>query len=227
MTVVNESGSARTANSNDNEAKSLCHSVTSYVSTPEHLATINGQLFLYRRKAQMVMSGRQLSFLRAGKAMVIPFAAIRDLSIGHYPRVMHPAGLDFISVTYDEGGQTQRLYFSPKEMLFGLPSQFNRFVAEWFDSIRAAITSATGTVPGNTPANQLGTPSSSFVLIVALWIPILIGPLFSMFFWLGSSREAREVPPPVRQLQVLPPPAEVLPPDEVPAPIEVSLPEKS
>ena len=37
---------------------------------------------------------------------------------------MHPAGLDFISVIYDEGGQNKRLFFSPYESWFGLPSTF-------------------------------------------------------------------------------------------------------
>ena len=67
----------------------------------------------------MVLDDRHLSFARAGTTTVIPLAAIRDLSIGTYPRVMSPAGLDFISVTYEEGGQTKRLFFSPIEGWFG------------------------------------------------------------------------------------------------------------
>jgi hypothetical protein len=158
MTVVNDTGPARAGTS---AAPRPINVATSYISTPEQLATFDGQFFLLRRKTQMVLDDRHLSFSRAGTTTVIPLAAIRDLSIGTYPRVMSPAGLDFISVTYEEGGQTKRLFFSPTEGWFGAPFHFNRFVADWFSAIRAAIVAATGRAPGNTPANQLGTPSSS------------------------------------------------------------------
>jgi predicted Ser/Thr protein kinase len=117
---------------------------TCYISTPEQLATFDGQMFLFRRKAQMLLDDRYLSFARALTTTVIPLAAIRDLSIGHYPRVMHPLGLDFISVTYEEDGQTKRLLFTPFEGWFGLRSHVNGFVAECFNALRAAIAAATG-----------------------------------------------------------------------------------
>ncbi len=56
---------------------------------------------------------------------------------------MHPVGLDFISVTDDDNGETKRLFISPYESWFGLPSTFNRIVAEWFAAIRAAVVEAT------------------------------------------------------------------------------------
>ena len=106
---------------------------------------------------------------------IIPLAAIRDLSIGHYPRIMHPVGLDFISVTYDDNGETKRLFISPYESWFGLPSTFNRIVAEWFAAIRAAVVEATGCEPGNTPAHQLGVPPGSKALFAVLLLPLILG----------------------------------------------------
>ena len=88
---------------------------------------------------------------------------------------MHPVGLDFISVTYDEDGQTKRLFFSPYESWFGLPSTFNRIVAEWFAAIRAAVVDATGREPGNTPADQLGVPPGSKALFALLLLPLILG----------------------------------------------------
>jgi predicted Ser/Thr protein kinase len=185
MTVVNDPGPARAGTSADPAAPRPINVATSYISTPEQLATFDGQLFLIRRKAQMVLDDRHLSFARAGTTTVIPFAAIRDLSIGTYPRVMSPAGLDFISVTYEERGQTKRLFFSPIEGWFGAPFHFNRFVADWFNAIRAAIVTATGRAPGNTPANQLGTPSSSRALILLLLLPLVASLLLlaGMVLW--------------------------------------------
>jgi hypothetical protein len=69
---------------------------TCYISTPEQLATFDGQMFLFRRKARMLLDDRYLSFAGAATTTVIPLAAIRDLSIGHYPRVMHPLGMDWL-----------------------------------------------------------------------------------------------------------------------------------
>ena len=137
MTVVNEPGPAGVVNRAANVAPGQTHFVTSYVSTPEQLATFDGQFFHYRSKSQTILDDRQLTFARAGTTTAIPLAAIRDVSIGHYPRVMNIAVLDFISITYDEGGQTKRLLFSPFEYVFCLPSRFNRFVAEWYIALRA------------------------------------------------------------------------------------------
>ena len=52
---------------------------------------------------------------------------------------MHPVGLDFISATHDDNGETMRLFISPYESWFGLPSTFNRIVAEWFAAIRDLV----------------------------------------------------------------------------------------
>ena len=143
-TIVNELVPARAGRNADNAAPRHCNVATSYVTTPEKLATWDGQFFLYRRKAQMLLDDGQLSFTHAGTTTVIPLPAIHDLSIGRYPRLVNPVGLEFISVTYDEGGQTKRLFFSPFEGLFGFPSNFNRFVEEWYHAIRVAIVAATG-----------------------------------------------------------------------------------
>jgi serine/threonine protein kinase len=214
-TVINESGPARSGRHADTPAPHPIDVVTCYVTTPEQLATFEGQFFLYRHKAQLLLDSRQLSFVRAGTATVIPLAAIRDLSIGHYPRVMNPAGLDFISVSYNQGGQTRRLFFSPRQSLFGLPSHFNEFVAEWFSAIRAAVKTATGREPGNTPANQLGTPSSSLALTAVLLLPLpLLLPLVSMAVLMNRPPPRPFVPPPI----MAPPPRSIAgPPLKIPA----------
>jgi len=179
MTVVNEPGPARTRSHTDSAAPQQSHTASCYITTPEQLATFNGQFFLFRHKAQMRLDDRHLSFERAGTTTIIPLVAILDLSIGHYPRIVNIGRLHFISVAYDEGGQTKRLFFSPYKSWFGPVSRFNQFVAEWFNAIRAAITAAAGRAPGNTPANELGTPSTSRALLVLLLLPLFILLLLS------------------------------------------------
>ncbi len=146
---------------------------TSTLSTPEQLATLEGQFFQFRTRGQLILDDRHLTHSRAGTNTVIPLAAIRDLSIGHYPRTMNPVGLDLISVIYEEDGQRKQLLLSPMEGFFGLPATWNARVVEWFHAIRDAIIAATGHVPGNTPAERLGVPSGSKMIYAFLLIPFL------------------------------------------------------
>ena len=177
-TVVNDPGPDQPAHRTGLSAPHPLKSGTSYAITPEQLATFDGQFFLWRRTAQLLLDDLQLTISRAGAFTLIPLAAIRDLSIGHYPRVMNLAGLDFISVTYDADGRTQRLFFSPYEGRFGLPSSFNGVVAEWFAAIRAAVVAATSREPGKTPAEQLGVPPGSKAIYALLLVPaVLAGTL--------------------------------------------------
>jgi serine/threonine protein kinase len=149
----------------------------SIVITPEELATFGGQFGLYHHNRQLLLNDRELIFARGEATTVIPLEAIRDVSLGHYPRVVHPAGIALISMIYDEGDRTRQLFFSPYQSRFGLPSSFNRFVAEWCHSIRAAAKSATGREPGTMPANQLGVPPGSlglYALYAILLVPLVV-----------------------------------------------------
>jgi serine/threonine protein kinase len=180
----------------------------SFVTTPEQLGTFHAQFFLWRCRSQLLLDDRQLTVSRAGTFTVIPLAAIRDLSIGHYPVVLNFVGLDFISVTYDEDGETKRLFFSPYESWLGLPSTFNRFVAEWFAAIRAAVVTATGREPGNTPANQLGVPSGSKAIYALLLAPVVLGGTMVAVLHLkdsgGGSPPAPEREPPKAAVATVP-----------------------
>jgi len=169
MTVASGPGSAKMGSRAENSAPRSLKVGTSYVTTPEDLATFDGQLYLYRRKSQIVLDDSQLSFSRGGTTSVIPLTAIRDLSIGHFPRTATgPVRTDLISLTHDEGGQTKRLFFHTvfnPAAFFVMPSRRNQCVAEWFNAIRAAATIATGRTPDNTPADRLGVPPSHPVLV--------------------------------------------------------------
>ena len=150
----------------------------STLTTPERLATFAGQFFLYHTRGQLILDERQLTHARAGTNTVIPLAAIRDLSIGSYPRSINPMGIDLLSLTYEEGGQRKQVLLSPMEGLFGFPATWNTRAAEWFTAIREAVIAATGRAPGTTPAEGLGVPGGSkmvYAVYLLPLLPILIG----------------------------------------------------
>ena len=49
-------------------------------TTPEELATFNGQFFAYRTRGELILDERTLTHSRGGSHTVIPLAAIRDVS---------------------------------------------------------------------------------------------------------------------------------------------------
>jgi serine/threonine protein kinase len=146
---------------------------TSTLNTLEQLATAEGQFFCYRTRGQLILDDRQLTHSCAGTNTVIPLAAIRDLSIGQFPRTMNPAGIDLLSVSYEEGGLHKQLLLLPMQGWFGFPSTVNAHTAEWFTVIRMAVIAATGRAPGNTPAERLGVPRGSKAILALLLVPLL------------------------------------------------------
>jgi uncharacterized protein (TIGR03067 family) len=149
------------------------------LTTPDRLATSAGQFFLYRDGfGHLVLTGDELTFSRADTNRTIPLAAIRDLSIGQFPRIMNPVGIDLISITYEEDGHAKQILLSPVDGWFGLPSTRNALVAEWFGAIREATIAATGSTPATTPPGQLGVPSSAVGVFLMLLTPLLFMGIF-------------------------------------------------
>ncbi len=172
-----------TPRSSQPEARSASHPPrflkvgTSTLVTPAFLATARGQFFTYRTRGQLVLDDRQLTHT-APQALVsaitvIPLTAIRDVSIGQYPRSMNPLGIDLLSVTYEEGGQRKQVLLSPMQGYFAMPGTWNARVAEWATAIREAATAVTGRAPTTTPPEQLGVPGSHFALLTMFLMPLV------------------------------------------------------
>ena len=187
------------------------------MTTPERLATFAEQFTVCCNKGRLVLDDLQLTFSGFGSRIVIPLASIRGLSVGRFPRVMNPAGLNYIVVVYAEAGQNKRVILSPYEGLFAFPSRFNQLVADWDAAIRGAITSATGHAPASMPADALGTPSSS-IGIVALFVGLLAIPAFlvsgGFVLWHQAGGVSKRAPPRVSSPSLCvaplkPPPAAV------------------
>ena len=148
---------------------SKCH-----VTTPEIRATFMGQFFLWRSHGRLTLDERQLTIAQRAHIHEIPLNSIRDLSLGRYPMLVNPAGLNFISVTYEVDGETKQLIFSPNEGLFGLPSHFNDVVVEWFQVLREVTEAATGNTPNRTrPHEQPGRVGRRWSLLL-FFVPFLL-----------------------------------------------------
>ncbi len=149
---------------------------TSTLTTPAEIATASGQFFCYRTRGQLILDDHQLTHTCAGLTTVIPLAAIRDVSIGQYPRSMNPAGISLLSVTYEDLGQRRQILLSPMEGFFAFPATWDARVAEWFHALRDAVTDATGRTPSQTPADQLGVPRGGYGLLLAMFCgPAIVG----------------------------------------------------
>ncbi len=133
----------------------------STLSTPERLATAEGQFLHFLTRGQLLLDDGQLTHSRAGTNTIIPLPAIRDLSVGKLPRAVNPVGLDLLCVTYEEGGERKKLLLSPTVGWIALPWTYNAHVAEWSAAIREAVTAASGNAPTFTPGDQLGIPGSN------------------------------------------------------------------
>lgn len=155
---------------------------TATVTTPDALATAAGQIFYYRNnRHQMVLDDERLTITGGQEATLIPLAAIRDLSLGRFPRTVNPAGLDCISLTYSHGTGQRQLILAPFESMLGTPSQWNAHVQSWWSAILDATQDATGRAPATTPAGQLRLPGSSPALVAALLVPLAIGLTLALF----------------------------------------------
>ncbi len=152
--------------------------VRTYVTTPEHLASLWGKFMIYTGKGQLVLDARQLTFFKGTASTVIPLAAIRDLSLGQYSRLVKPTGLHFIRVTFEEAGRLRCLCFTPNDGGFQPAWDTNVIVDEWFTAIREAVIAATGRAPGQAPAVHPEV-SGSHNLFVPMLFALLIA--FGLF----------------------------------------------
>jgi len=138
----------------------------------EQLGRLSGPALGRSTRGQLVLDARQLTHTREGRSTVVPLAAIRDVSLGRFPRSVNPVGLSLISIVCEEGGQRRQLLLSPMEGWFNFPSVWNARVADWHQALRAAVTAATGRAPAETPADQLGLVGGA-----AASVPWFIAPV--------------------------------------------------
>ncbi len=155
----------------------LLKSASGLLTTPENLTTFEGQFSIRRVRGQLLLDEHQLTHACDRGTTVIPLAAIRDVSIGQYPAAMNPAGIDLLSVTYEDQGGLKQVYVSPMDGWFALPSTWNARVADWHAAVRNAVALATGREPSETPRENVSVPRGHngirAFMLVAYVIPAL------------------------------------------------------
>ena len=161
--------------------------------SPEVLSTLAGQWSIRQTLGQLLLDDRQLTHEQKGQLTIIPLTAIRDVSLGRYPRSLNPVGLDVLSVTYEEAGGLKRILLSPMEGWFAFPATWNGWAEEWRVALRRAVLQVTGREPAVTLREKVILPTGSFglrVLVPVLYaLPFLL-TYFTFSLLLGGAGES-------------------------------------
>lgn len=152
-TISSSAGSPRSATSGVALKRARC-----YISTPEHVRTLLGKFNLYTSCGDLRLEADRLVWKRRDQSIVIPLTAISGLTVGEFPRLTKPGGLNFISVTWQDGATKRRLLLVPHEGPFRPTWDTNEVVEEWFASIESAVKARTGRLPASSPQDSEPLP---------------------------------------------------------------------
>ena len=113
-----------------------------YLSTPEHLRSLAGQIiYIYTAKGTLQLSSQALLFLGDGTAVEIPLGAITDVQVRSYSFWAKPFGLLYIAVTYRGGAEDQTVLLTPTRAPGWCVTcwETNKIVATWVDALKEAM----------------------------------------------------------------------------------------
>ncbi|MBI3861414.1 MAG: serine/threonine protein kinase [Planctomycetia bacterium] len=165
-----------------------------YFTTPQHLATFFGGFWWPRIAGELALYDDRLLFSRGWERTEIPFASLKDVGLARCPRWMSPARHQFLSVSYDEGGQRKTLLFMPGPAWFRTAEDTRQQAAEWIVAIRETVKAATGKdVPGDirepavVPASPWGT--------LAVLAPLLLIAVFLIWQFVALRGSAAPIHP--------------------------------
>jgi hypothetical protein len=111
-----------------------------YLSTPEHLRSFVGLFFyIYTAKGELCLTETALGFIgRSGVSVDISLDSIVNVSVGHYSRWAKPARLDYIAISYQNGGTERTTLFTPTRSWATPVWETNKIVADWVDTLETA-----------------------------------------------------------------------------------------
>ncbi len=170
-----------------------------YLSTPDHLRTWYGRIvYLYTDQGELHLDSSRLKFRGSFEKLEIPLETIRALSLGSYSRLAKPLRLDYVSVTFAEGGKERVLLLTPGAGWWSPTWSTNRAVAEFLETLREAVTARTGVPPaGAGPAPGPYFPAALAEVFKAVLLPAVAPGMIAAALWaLWLSKRARpEVTP--------------------------------
>ncbi|MCW5559798.1 MAG: serine/threonine protein kinase, partial [Verrucomicrobiae bacterium] len=89
-----------------------------FLSTPKHLQSFSGQLYIYSDAGTITLEKERLLFAGRQDLMIIPLANITGISLGEYPRLTKPTGLSYVAVGYRTESGDRILLISPHRSLW-------------------------------------------------------------------------------------------------------------
>jgi serine/threonine protein kinase len=187
--IANETASTSAMKASANQRshaglRSMIRSSKCHISNRTELATFLGKVLLWRKNGFIEIDQEAIYLSQVGPNRVIPIAAITNVSLGIYPVLTNPWGLNFIYIEWSQNGLTDHVIMSPNEFVFGTPSQFNRIVLDWYNSIRDQAQAATGKSPSTSSAKDLLPKFKWFEPVVAMHPVTITVSLIAIYFLL-------------------------------------------
>jgi hypothetical protein len=103
-----------------------------YFSTPQHVRSFTGMFInIYKDRGSLRLTSDSLSFSGKKRSFEIPLHTITKIGGGHYSRIAKPIRLDYISVTYSQGGIEDTVLLTPTVSWVTPVWKTNEIVADW------------------------------------------------------------------------------------------------
>ncbi len=147
-----------------------------FISNPGYLKTLWAQFYIYTGHGQLELTGDRLSFRGGSSSVEIPLRAISGISLGEYPRLTKPTGLNHIAVRFrrEAGAKGEVLLFTPFKSAWNATWTTNAVVDEWHRLLVEAWTRLHGRPPAEVPPGEgTAAPSSGSNPPTVSWMTAL------------------------------------------------------
>jgi serine/threonine protein kinase len=149
-----------------------------FISNPGYLKTLWAQFYIYTGHGQLELTGDRLSFRGGSSSVEIPLRAISGISLGEYPRLTKPTGLNHVAVRFrrEAGAKEEVLLFTPFKSAWNATWTTNAVVDEWHRLLVEAWTRLHGRPPAEVPPGEgTAAPSSGSKSPTVSWMTALAG----------------------------------------------------
>ncbi len=166
-----------------------------FISNPGYLRTLWAQFYIYTGHGQLELAGDRLSFRGGSSSVEIPLRAISGISLGEYPRLTKPTGLNHVAVRFrrEAGAKEEVLLFTPFKSAWNATWTTNAVVDDWHRLLVESWTRLHGRPPAEVPPGEgtaapysgSNSPSVSWMtalaavgavgVVAAIWLFVVLG----------------------------------------------------